>query len=126
MPFPSSPDAVAAMLDKIEPEYQGGVKWFGEQHYDEAYLKGRLNVAEAWGHASRVPVLLGEFGAYPPVSPPESRARWFEAMRKVQGVLHVRNCLWGYDDGFGLGRTVGTDGAVKLDHLVLKEFFGVK
>ena len=126
MPFPSSPEAVAAMLDKIEPAYQGMVKSYGDQRYDAAYLKGRLNLAEAWGHANHVPVILGEFGAYPPVSPPESRARWFGAMREVQAELHVRNCLWGYDDGFGLGRSVSPDGTVQLDKLVLKEFFGVQ
>jgi aryl-phospho-beta-D-glucosidase BglC (GH1 family) len=126
MPFPSSPEAVAAMIDQIEPAYQNDVKWFGQQHYDQAYLKGRLEIAEKWGHVNAVPVFLGEFGAYPPVSPPESRARWFDAMRAVQGELHVRNCLWGYDDGFGLGRTVGSDGTVVLDKLVLKEFFGLK
>ena len=125
MPFPSSPEAVTAMLDKIEPAYQGDVKWYGEQRYDEAYLKGRLNVAEAWGHANRVPVVLGEFGAYPPVSPPDSRARWFKAMRNIQEEMHVRSCLWGYDDGFGLGRTVGADGTIQLDQLVMKEFFGI-
>lgn len=125
MPFPSSPEAVAAMIDKIEPAYQGNVKSYGEQHFDEAYLKRRLNLAETWGHTNHVPVVLGEFGAYPPVSPPESRARWFDAMRKVQAEMHVRNCLWGYDDGFGLGRTVGSDGTVQLDKLVMKEFFGV-
>ncbi|MHB8637691.1 MAG: glycoside hydrolase family 5 protein [Fimbriimonadaceae bacterium] len=125
MPFPSSPKAVAAMIGNIDPAYQGDVRWYGEQKFNEAYLKSRLNLAEAWGHANHVPVALGEFGAYPPVSPPKSRARWFEAMRTVQAELHVRNCLWGYDDGFGLGRTLASDGSVKLDPLVLKEFFGV-
>ena len=113
------------MIDKVEPEYQSAVKWYGDQRFGEAYLKSRLNVAEAWGHTNHVPVFLGEFGAYPPVSPPDSRARWFDAMRQAQSELHVRNCLWGYDDGFGLGRSVGSDGTIQLDKLVLKEFYGV-
>lgn len=125
MPFPSSPDAVAAMIDQIEPSYRGLVKSYGDQHFDEAYLKSRLNLAEGWGHDQHVPVFLGEFGAYPPVAPEESRGRWFDAMKSVQRELHVRSCLWGYDDSFGLGRKALPDNSVELDRLVLKHLFGL-
>lgn len=66
---------------------------------------------------------MGEFGAYPPVSPPDSRARWFAAMRQAIEKLKMRNCLWGYDDGFGLGRSEAKDGSIRVDQVPVKKLY---
>lgn len=115
MPFPSSPEAVAKMIDQIPEASQGLVRDYGAQKYDTAYLVGRLQIAHDWAAAHHVPILLGEFGAYPLNALPEDRERWFQSMRIAIDKLHMRNCLWGYDDGFGLGRTENSDGSIQLD-----------
>lgn len=123
LPFPSSPEAVSKMMGDIPGTYQDAVREYGQHRYDSQYLLDRLRIAEDWGKRNHVPVLLGEFGAYPPLSPPESRARWFRAMRNATSKLHVRNAIWGYDDALGLGRHVGPDGTITLDKVALDNFF---
>jgi endoglucanase len=124
MPFPSSPDNIQDALANSTPKDADTIKGYGAQRYDAAYVKGRLEKGAEYGVVNHVPVVLGEFGAYPPVSPPESRSRWFAAMRTAIEELHLPNALWGYDDGLGLGRQVGSDGKLKLDPVTLKWLYG--
>jgi hypothetical protein len=122
VPFPASPEAVAGILAENQPQYQGDLEWYGRQGYDAAYLRGRLEKAMDWGRAHGVPVVLGEFGSYPKVAPPESRARWFAAMRAACAELLVPNSIWGYDDAMGLGRKI-RGGALWLDPVTLQNFY---
>jgi hypothetical protein len=124
IPFPSSPEAVEAMITQIPEQHRGAVRDYGNHHFDAAYLRARLALPIQWGAQHRVPVLLGEFGAYPPVSPPDSRGRWFDGMRAAIADLHLPNCLWGYDDGLGLGREKQADGTIKLDPVTLAHLYG--
>jgi hypothetical protein len=125
IPFPSSPEAVEAMIDKIPDQYKGAVRFYGNQKLSAQYLYDRLSTAMRWGAQNHVPVLLGEFGAFPPVSPPESRARWFDAMHDAIHQLGVPNALWGYDDAFGFGREKSADGKVHIDELTLKHLYKI-
>ncbi len=125
MPFPSSPDVIKDALDKSPAADAGTIKWFGDQRFDARYLQGRLAKGFEYGLVNHVPVVLGEFGAYPPVSPVDSRGRWFGAMGNAIQQLGLANALWGYDDGLGLGRTVGPDGKLNLDAVTLQSLFGI-
>jgi aryl-phospho-beta-D-glucosidase BglC (GH1 family) len=125
IPFPASPQAVDKMIGEIPAASQGAVRWYGKQAYDQSYLRDRLKKAVDWGHAHNVPVVLGEFGAYALVSPPESRARWFAAMRSALAELKVANSLWGYDDSFGLGRRRQPDGSIWLDPVTLQNLYQI-
>ena len=122
VPFPSSPEAVASMIDQIPSQFQGTLKWYGEQHFDAKYVLHRIADPAEWGREYHVPVVLGEFGAYPPVSPVASRTHWFEAMRAAVDTEHMPNAIWGYDDALGLGREI-KDGQLQLDPVTRKAFF---
>lgn len=124
IPFPSSPEAVDAMISQIPDQYKAAVRGYGDQRLGAEYLYDRLAKATRWGQENRVPVLLGEFGAFPPVSPPDSRARWFDAMRDAIQKLNLPSCLWGYDDGFGFGREKDAGGSVRIDQLTFKHLYG--
>lgn len=124
VPFPSSPLAVAGILGDNSEANQAALKDYGEHRYDDIYLRNRIQAGADYGKAHNVLVLLGEFGAYPLVSPPESRARWFEAMRAAVTQAHVPYCIWGYDDALGLGRSVES-GHVRLDPVTTKAFYGL-
>ncbi|MER3496067.1 MAG: hypothetical protein C4320_04240, partial [Armatimonadota bacterium] len=103
--------------------YDDYLRDYGRKRYDAAYLKAYLADGAAWGQANGVPVVLGEFGAYPPVSPPDSRERWFRAIRAAITSSGLPNAIWGYDDGFGLGRSANPDGTITLDAMVERVFF---
>ncbi len=124
VPFPSSPEAVAAILPDNEKKYESALIDYGKSRFDDAYLEARLAGPMDWGKKNGVPVVLGEFGAYPLVSPPVSRARWFDGMRLAIGKLKVPNALWGYDDALGLGRTLKPDGTLQLDPNTLTHLYG--
>jgi endoglucanase len=126
IPFPSTPEAVSAMIDKIPEQYRSAVVDYGKHRYDSEYLRSRLDLGIVWGAQNRVPVLLGEFGSFPPVAPPDSRGRWFDGMRAAIDDLALPNAIWGYDDGLGLGRTKSADGAIHLDPVTLEHFFKAK
>jgi aryl-phospho-beta-D-glucosidase BglC (GH1 family) len=123
IPFPATPEAVAAILPSNDEKYKDALIDYGKQGYDDAYLEKRLATCMDWGKRNGVPMVLGEFGAYPLVSPPDSRARWFEGMRKAIDKLGVPNAIWGYDDALGLGRSVNADGTLKLDPVTLGHFY---
>ncbi|HRK20306.1 MAG TPA: cellulase family glycosylhydrolase [Fimbriimonadaceae bacterium] len=124
LPFPSSPELVSPLLPSIEERYRGVAVDYGKGKFDAAYLAKRIGDAAAWGKTNSVPVFLGEFGAYPPAAPVESRARWFAAMRAAVARHRMPNALWGYDDGLGLGRRKEGTG-IWLDPLTLKHFYGL-
>lgn len=123
VPFPSSPDAVEGILKDNDPANHEALRWYGKERYDAANLAKRIEVGAKYARANKVPVLLGEFGAYPPVSPPEARAEWFRAMKAAVTKAKVPYCIWGYDDGLGLGRSE-KNGRVTLDPVTLRSFYG--
>ena len=55
MPFPSSPEAVQAILAEQPTSERNTVKSYGQQGYDKAYLKSRIAKAEDWAVANHVP-----------------------------------------------------------------------
>lgn len=126
IPFPSSPEAISKILDDNPEPNRASIRDYGNQRVGKAYLAGRMKTVMDWAHAHRLPMVLGEFGAYPPVSPPDSRARWFEAMREVQDQYRVPRAIWGYDDALGLGRSRGKDGKLQLDPVVMRSFYRVR
>ena len=126
MPFPSSPEAIEKILPLNDPKYAGTLRDYGKQRYDAGYLLARLKIATDWAAEHHVPIFLGEFGAYPKVSLPDSRANWFDAMRAAVTTLKLPNAIWGYDDGLGLGRNVKQDGSIWLDPTTLTHFYRAK
>lgn len=123
VPFPVTPESIAPVAARTEKPYDDYLREYGKQRWNAAKLKSWIAEATAWDAKKGVPVVLGEFGAYPPVSPPDSRERWYEAARAAipKG---LPNAIWGYDDAFGLGRSVEKDGTVKLDPMVQRVFYG--
>jgi endoglucanase len=115
IPYPSSPQAVAGPLSQItNPEAQSWVRDYGAQHWDRAKLKSDLGKAVEWGRENGVALYCGEFGAYPLVAPPDSRARWFHDFASVLKESHVGWSIWGWDDSFGFGRRY-ENGKIVLD-----------
>lgn len=126
VPFPSSPQAIAAILPNHDPKLAPALETYGKASFGEAYVMDRLKSAYDWGVANRVPILLGEFGAYPKVMPTDSRSRWFASMKAGISKYKLPNAIWGYDEGLGLGRRVNADGSIWLDPIALESFFGIK
>ncbi len=123
MPFPSSEKAAKSILSINEPQNQNTILWYGKQHFNDQYLLSRMELAMTYAKAHHVPMVLGEFGSNPPKALPADRARWFRGMRKAFDETGIPWCVWGYDDGMGLGRTVDATGKVVIEKLVEKNLY---
>ena len=125
VPFPATPENIEPAAQGTPKPYDDYLRDLARKRQGAAFLRDWIGSAAAWGRKNRVPVVLGEFGAYPPNSPPDSRERWFAAMRGAIRASGLPNSIWGYDDGFGLGRSV-EGGKVKVDEMVARVFYGAK
>jgi endoglucanase len=123
--FPSSPENIQTALTHSTPADDSAIRTYGDRRYDGAYLKARLNKALEYGRANHVPIVLGEFGVYPKVTPEDARGRWFAAMGAAIADLGIANSLWAYDDAEGLGRKITSDGKIQLDRVTLHWLYGV-
>lgn len=126
IPFPSSPEALAPVWPTLKSPASGWARDYGDGRFDAAYVRSRIQTASEWAKKNGVPIVLGEFGAYPPVAPADSRARWFSAMYKAVTEFGMPDALWGYDDALGLGRRREKDGSLWLDPLVLRVYYGIR
>lgn len=127
VPFPASPEAVEKILDKNPAARHDALVSYGKERFNKAYLRARVKKAVDWGKKHKVPLVLGEFGVYPPVATKEDRGRWFKAFAEVIAEFKVANAVWGYDDALGLGRTRNASGNVFwLDPVTLDNLYSNK
>jgi hypothetical protein len=78
-------------------------------------LEHRVSAAAQWGARHRVPLWVGEFGAYPPVAPRPDRLRWLRDVRTALERHGIGWAVWSYDECLGLDRRVDPAGNVTID-----------
>src|SRR5262249_9951650 len=82
LPYPSSPDAIARMLDSVMDDAARLVLVnYGQDHWDAARIDKAMALAAAWGEKHHVPVTCNEFGVFRRFSQPADRAAWITDMR---------------------------------------------
>lgn len=108
VPYPSSPEAVAPLLPGLEssPDSKRMVEWYGKERWNKEKLAARFRQGIEWGAKNGVPLYCGEFGVFPKCCRPEHRANWFRDFGQVLAENRIGWAVWGWDDGFGLGRKV--------------------
>ncbi len=103
IPYPSSPEAVAAAAGILrDAKAREQVRWYGQERWDAARIRKELSRAADWGSSHSVPVFCGEFGVYKKVAPAEDRLRWISDVRTSLEVLHIGWAMWEYDQGLGM------------------------
>jgi endoglucanase len=113
VPYPGTPDAVAAVLDGIkDPAARGEVKWYGDQGWNADKIGKRIGKAAAWAKEHGVAVWCGEFGAIRN-APPTARAAWIRDVRAACETNGIGWCMWDYGGMFAL--TSGGKGKRMLD-----------
>jgi len=106
VPYPSSPEAVEPLLSSLEasPASKKMVESYGKEHWNKARLAARFRQGIEWGARNQVALYCGEFGVFPERSKPEHRANWFHDFGEVLAENRIGWAVWGWDEGFGLGR----------------------
>jgi hypothetical protein len=100
LPYPSTPEAVAKILPKIEnEEARGHVQAYGAARWDHAKLERLVKQAGDWGRKHGVPVTCNEFGCYR-LAPEPDRIRHLTDLRKALEAHRIGWCMWDYAGGF--------------------------
>jgi endoglucanase len=121
VPYPSSPEAVAPLLPSLEahPASKAMLEKYGREQWNKERLAARFRQGIEWGARHGVPLYCGEFGVFPNHARPEHRANWFRDFGAVLAENRIGWGVWGWDEGFGLGRRM-VDGKPVIDTVVAR------
>lgn len=112
-PYPSSPEAVAPLLDSADPEAREHLAWYGEQRWNRAKLGELLDQAGLWAARNEVPIWCNEFGAVRDAVRPAARRAWLSDARQLLEARRIPWSHWDYAGHFGL--VSGPRGQRQLD-----------
>ncbi|HEY4011412.1 MAG TPA: cellulase family glycosylhydrolase [Acidobacteriaceae bacterium] len=103
IPFPATVAQLQPTLDAI-PNDLARYKLFlyAAGNWNAESIRQRITFAANWGREHNVPILCNEFGAFRDTAPPESRARYIEAVRTALEANHIGWAMWDWSGNFGL------------------------
>lgn len=103
VPYPSSPEAVAKILDTVPDEpARYSLLRYGEDRWDAARIDREIGVAATWSAKYHVPVTCNEFGAFRKVSPAADRATWIRDIRTALEKHGIGWTMWDYGGSFSV------------------------
>lgn len=119
IPFPTTVDELDATLKSIPNDiarYQLFLYATGNWNADS--IRKRISFAADWGREHNVPILCNEFGAYRDTAPPDSRARYIDAVRSALEANHIGWAMWDWSGNFGL--VTRSNGHITVDPAIAK------
>ncbi|MGO8693025.1 MAG: glycoside hydrolase family 5 protein [Rectinemataceae bacterium] len=103
IPYPSSPAAVASVVDGLaDPKARAQVLRYGAEKWEASKIEEGLKRAADWAASNHVAVFCGEFGVYRQVAPVADRLRWIDDVRRSLEALGIGWSMWDYETDFGL------------------------
>jgi endoglucanase len=102
LPFPVTDRAVcdASAATTADAPTAALMRFYCSQAWDATKLAVTIGAAGDWARRSRVPVILGEFGASQRLNA-AARLAWITAVRQACEQQGIGWALWGYDDSMG-------------------------
>src|SRR5262245_10466904 len=101
VPYPSSPEAVRAVLDTVQDEpARYNLLRYGEDRWDAARIDRELGVAAEWAAKRHVYITCNEFGAFRKVVRASDRVVWLHDMRVALEKHGIGWTMWDYAGGF--------------------------
>jgi len=119
IPFPATLDQLDATLKSIPNDiarYQ--LFLYADGNWTPDSIHRRIDFAADWGREHNVPILCNEFGAYRDTAPPDSRARYIEAVRSALEANHIGWAMWDWGGNFGL--VTKTSGHLTVDPAIAR------
>jgi hypothetical protein len=102
IPYPSSPEIIAALPTVEQQSAQGALKAYGEERWNAERIERTISLAADWGRKHNVPLTCNEFGVFRNFSPPASRLRWIEDVRTALERHGIGWAMWDYAGSFGV------------------------
>lgn len=102
LPYPSSPEAVAALPVVADETARGALREYGEQRWDAARVEREIALAAEWARRRGVALTCNEFGVYRRYTPAESRLRWIADVRAALEKHGIGWAMWDYAGSFAV------------------------
>jgi endoglucanase len=103
VPYPSSPEAVAPLLPKVEnPESRKWLERYGEERWNAERVDREIAEVAAWARKHGVRVTCNEFGVYRKVADPAARAALLRDVRTALEKHGMGWAMWDYSGGFSV------------------------
>ena len=103
VPYPSRPEAVAEILDKISDEpARLHLMDYGEERWDASRIETEIAMADAWAQKHHVHLTCNEFGVYRKFAPAPDRAAWLHDVRVALEKHGIGWTMWDYAGGFAV------------------------
>lgn len=102
IPYPSSPEIIAALPAVEQQDAAGALKQYGEERWNAEHIEKVISQAVDWAHKHNVPLLCDEFGVYRTYSPVSARLRWIEDVRTALVKHGIGWTMWDYAGDFGV------------------------
>ena len=103
VPYPSFlPGLDTVIAQQTDPLARSLLVQYQQEDWQATRIDWDIQLAAAWARTYGVRLLVNEFGAYKPHSPPDSRARWLRDMRAALDRQQLGWAMWDYFAGFDL------------------------
>jgi endoglucanase len=103
VPYPSSADAVAAILPTISnQQLRAALVKYGEDRWEAARIDREIAEIAAWAKKHNVYVTCNEFGVYRKVVSPVARTAWIRDVRTALEKYGIGWAMWDYQGGFNV------------------------
>ncbi len=103
VPYPSSPEAVAGLIEKYSDEIiTRNIKRYGQQRWNAEKIEGRMKEASEWAKKHNVKIICNEWGIYKRYCPPKYRIAWVRDVRESCEKFGIGWCMWTFDGSFGV------------------------
>lgn len=102
VPYPADPQAVAPLLADLPAASAEFLRQYGEERWDAAAIRRRVQQAAEWGERHAVAVICNEFGAFKPYAAAGDRLCWHRDVRLAFEQYGIGWALFEYESDFGL------------------------
>lgn len=113
LPYPSSPEAVAPVLDTLTPQARPHAEFYGQERWNRDRLATPIAQVAEWGRRHKLQIWCSEFGVYRYYVNEQYRAAWLRDVRELFEAQGIAWTHWDYANGFGL--VTGRPGEPKAD-----------
>ncbi|HXG92052.1 MAG TPA: cellulase family glycosylhydrolase [Blastocatellia bacterium] len=114
VPYPSSPEAVAAILPTVTNEQaRGALIEYGRQRWNAERIDAEIAKVAAWARKHNAAVTCNEFGVYRKFVAPADRTAWIRDVRAALEKYGIGWTMWDYQGGFSVVNK--TDGRAAPD-----------
>jgi endoglucanase len=100
LPYPAEPTKCKQALAALPPDVASSLAYYCASRYSAVTLDQKFKSLYDWSQKYKIPVYLGEFGAYRKVAPPGNTEQWVQDVRRTAEKYRIPWAYWDYKADF--------------------------